>query len=267
MPVPPSGFDGLAPYYDSIMEFVNYDRWEAVCEALEIWLPEAPLHLDCACGTGVLVDKLRDAGWKTFGFDQSYGMVSVGHKSREDLPLFQADLRAVPVQGSMDIVTCLFDSINFLPTEEDVAQSIADMGRALKPSGILYFDVVTESMIVKHFAGPEWEEDNGHFKLRWKTDYDRGAKVANTRLRVNTGEAYDFSEHIYEQAFLERAIKDAGLIHLGTYDAEHWKPVGAYSTRIDFIATRPPAPELVRGYKDIEQRVRDWIAAMHSTQD
>jgi len=263
---PGNAFDGLSRYYDTIMEFVNYDRWEAICEGLEVLLPPGPLHVDFACGTGVLADKMRGRGHRAYGFDLSRGMAAQGNRGREGLPLFCADMRAVPLGPCADIVTCLFDSLNFLLDEASVRAAIGEMARVLRPGGLLLFDVVTERMITEHFTGPEWEENNGDFRLRWKTDYDRRDKIATTRLRVNTGDAHEFRERIYEQSVLEDALAATGLQLLGTYDADRWRPVSPKTTRIDFVAAKPPCFHVMNGYPAIEAEIRQCVEFMHLTE-
>ncbi|MBI1320902.1 MAG: methyltransferase domain-containing protein [Candidatus Hydrogenedens sp.] len=267
MPPEDNAFDGLARYYDTIMEFVNYDRWQGVCEGLETLLPPHPVHVDFACGTGVLVEKMRRRGFRTVGFDLSRGMAALGRNRRNGLPLCCADMRAVPFGPTTDFVTCLFDSLNFLLDEASVRAAVAEMARVLKPGGLLLFDVVTETMILEHFVGPEWEENNGKFRLRWKTEYDRREQVAYTRLRVNTGQAYEFRERVYPNSVIDAAIADAGLHLLGQYDAERWRAVTPKTARIDYLAVKPPADAAAIRYPEVEADIRRRIAALPDAGD
>jgi SAM-dependent methyltransferase len=252
-------FGELARYYDPIMEHVNYDRWFRTCVALAELLPPRFLHVDAGCGTGVLLGRLREAGWKSTGVDLSRAMLMTARKQRGSVPVAVADLRALPFHRSAGLVTCLFDSINFILDEPGVARAIQEMAQALAPGGLLYFDIVTERMVTQHFAGQDWEEDNGGFSSNWSSSYDHQTTVAQTRIRINTGGESVIRERIYPQRFFERAVRHAGLRLLGAYDVEGWKAPSRHTTRIDFIAVKEPAPEATRQFKKVVRAVREQL--------
>ena len=112
----PDDFANLARYYDPIMEHVDYDRWFVITTTLAELAPDPFLHLDAGCGTGVLMGMLRKIGWSSVGIDLSLAMLQTGRRRRGSLPVAAADLRALPFRGAVDLMTCLFDSMNFLLT-------------------------------------------------------------------------------------------------------------------------------------------------------
>src|SRR4051812_49342735 len=70
-------------------------------------------------------------------------MVQVARR-RLGLPeerLFVADMRRLPALPHFDAITCLDDAVNYLLTEGDLRLAFAGMGRALRPGGLLAFDV------------------------------------------------------------------------------------------------------------------------------
>lgn len=254
---PVDDFRDLARYYDPLMEHVDYRRWVHTCLALGALLPGRPRHLDAGCGTGVLLKEMRAAGWDAFGIDLSAGMLHAARKGRRGLSLAQADLRALPFHGPFDIVTCLFDSINFLLTDGDIRTSIGQMAGALAPGGVLYFDVVTERMVTDHFEDQDWTETIGAFTARWASAYDHRDRIAETRIRINHGEASLIRERVYSNAFMEAACEAAGLKVLGVYDANTWRNPTEKSTRIDFVAMKDPPRGIGRRF----QRVREAVQA------
>ncbi|MFM1922102.1 MAG: hypothetical protein RLZZ303_3736 [Candidatus Hydrogenedentota bacterium] len=262
-----SGFDGLARHYDLLMGFVNYDRWETTCSVLSELLTRDFQHVDFACGTGVLVERFRKRGWRSQGLDLSRLMLASGLKDRGKLPVACADLRACPLRESVDLATCLFDSLNFLLEPEDLAKSFSEMAQALRPGGLLYVDVVTERMILDHFVGPEWTEQNGRVSLRWKTRYNRQAKLAETTVRINTGAPNVFRERVYPMDFLLDCIAKAGLMLLGAYDAHGWKAPSASSVRLDFVAVKPPHQIPSTRYAALELDIQSLVRGMPDTND
>jgi SAM-dependent methyltransferase len=233
-------FEDLARFYDPLMEHVDYARWARACVAMAELLPDGFRHLDAGCGTGTLLARLHAAGWRSVGIDLSGAMLHTLRKSHGALPVARADLRALPFQGSLDFVTCLFDSLNFLLDDAGFQAAIGQIGAALRPGGIAYFDVVTERMVTDHFEDQDWLEDIGAFTARWASRYDRKTRIAETRIRINHGEASVIRERIYPVAFIEEACAAAGLKVLLVADASTWRPPNARTTRIDFVLMKDP---------------------------
>jgi len=246
----------LAPYYDRIMDHVNYDRWYMVTTTVAGMLPTSFTHLDAACGTGTLIKRLRSENWKSVGTDISSSMIKAGRKAGAKFPAAAADLRALPICGSIDYVTCLFDSVNFLLTLEDVTQAFREIRNALSPQGIFYFDIVTERMVTEHFEDQDWTEDNGRFSTTWRSRYRRETCVAETTVKVDNGPEGTVRERIYTQAEIERAVARAGFHLLGAFDAHTWKPPHKRTIRIDFVAAREKSRALRKRFESVYAEVR-----------
>lgn len=251
-------FVEIARYYDRIMSYVNYGRWFAVASTIAESLTKGFVHLDAACGTGTLLRKFQQAGWNSVGIDLSAAMLRAGRAaSREDAPpAAAADLRALPFRGSIDYVTCLFDSINFLLEIEDVRKAFGEISTALTPSGLLYFDVVTERMVTQHFEGQEWTEYDGGLTTTWRSRYNRKTRIADTDVHVGNGDGGMFRERIYAQDEIEDALQAAGLVVLGAFDAHTWKAPGRKTVRIDFVAAKTDSRELRKQFKTTSANVR-----------
>jgi SAM-dependent methyltransferase len=252
-------FEGLARFYDPLMQHVNYDRWYLVANAVADLLPYPIVHLDAACGTGVLLQKLRKDKWRSFGLDLSCAMLRAGRRKNHNGSTVCADLRAIPMHGSLDFVTCLFDSLNFLLTEQDLYSGIAQLAAALRPQGILYFDVVTERMVLEHFADQKWTERYDGLTSTWSSKYDRTTQTAATSIRVNSGESHTLYERMYPLDMVYDAVKRAGCEILGAHDAQTWKRPGNKTIRADIIAVRGSAREYKRPYRDVQAFVQSML--------
>ncbi|MBN2308561.1 MAG: class I SAM-dependent methyltransferase [Candidatus Hydrogenedentes bacterium] len=249
------GFVDLARFYDAIMSHVDYDRWRLVTMALSELLPRPFVHLDTACGTGVLLKRLRADGWDSLGLDLSYAMVRQGRR-HNPAPAAVADLRALPVAGSIDYATCLFDSVNFLLDETDLRETMGQFAAALRPNGLLYFDIVTERMVLEHFAGQTWTENSGRLATSWSCSYDRNTHVAESRIRVNNGPVCTIRERIYDREVVEDALAKAGFEILAIADAESWRPPRKQSVRIDFVAVNGDAGFYAKAFRKVRGTVR-----------
>lgn len=240
------------------MQHVNYDRWYLIAGAIAELAPQPFRHLDAACGTGTLLQKLWKDRWHSYGLDLSAAMLG---RCTPTGPARTAcaDLRAIPFHESFDYVTCLFDSINFLLTEDDLYKGIAELCGALRERGILYFDVVTERMVIDHFAGQEWTESNDGFTTRWTCDFDRPSGNVETRIRVNSGEEHTLHERVYQIEMVLDAVKRAGCEILATCDAQTWKQPNRRTVRVDIVAVRGKARDYKRAFRDVHNLVRQVL--------
>ena len=252
-------FVDLARFYDPIMSHVNYDRWYLIAGRIADLLPRGFTHIDVACGTGTLLKRLRACGWKSHGIDLSYAMLHSGGKGETEWPVAAADMRALPFNASAHYVTCLFDSLNFLIDEEDMRTGIKQLGEALRPGGILYLDVVTERMVLDHFAGQEWNEQNDGFSTAWTCEYDRKTNTAASEIRVNGGPPNTILERIYSVDELEDALTQAGFQLLGIFDAERWRAPGKKTLRIDFVAVKGDPKPHRTAFKHVESDIRNLL--------
>ena len=251
-------FARIAPFYDAIMAHVDYERWVSKTGFLADLLPDGFLHIDVACGTGVLVDKLRQSGWRSMGADLSPEMVRQARRNAPGFPGAAADIRALPFHNTAGLMTCLFDSLNFLPQEADLERGLSEMAGALTPGGILYGDVITERMVLTHFAGKRWTEQNGRFSTAWESDYSKSAHLAETRVTVNGGPVNYIHERIFPLSTLQSAMERAGLTVLAFCDAATWKKPRKRSIRIDFVAARTPSAKLMRDFETVRKKIQAW---------
>ena len=137
-------YEALAPYYDEFTAGYAHKAW---LQALERELLGLGLSgrrvLDVACGTGKSSLPLVELGYEVSACDVSPTMVEVA-RERLGLPderVFVADMRRLPALPHFDAVTCLDDAVNYLLTEGDVRATFAGIGRALRPGGLLAFDL------------------------------------------------------------------------------------------------------------------------------
>jgi SAM-dependent methyltransferase len=141
------GYDVVAPAYDLLTEGYAYGPW---LRAIDRLAREHGLTgrraLDVACGTGKSLEALLDLGYDAIGCDGSAGMAEIARaKLGARSVVHVADMCALPVYGRFDLVTCLDDAVNHLPSADDVIAALHAMGANLAAGGLLAFDVNTLS--------------------------------------------------------------------------------------------------------------------------
>src|SRR3954470_13629795 len=138
-------WDTLAPAYDQLTAFHDHAAWAAQLEglALDAGLTGRRL-LDAGCGTGSSTEAMRALGYDVTGFDVSPEMLALAERRLgTDVPLHCHDMRALPRVGEFDVVWCVSDGLNFLLTDDDLADAFAGFRRNLRTGGLAVFDVDT----------------------------------------------------------------------------------------------------------------------------
>ena len=144
--------------------------------------------LDLACGEGSFVREISKLGYEVHGLDRSKDMLRVAEKKAEEtgveVDFFRADMRDLSFEEEYEAVTCWFDSINYLLTEEDLDRAFRGIHRSLKEDGIFIFDVNTIYQLKT-----KWQENDCYvqrdndkvFELH-RTEYDPERDVATLKI-------------------------------------------------------------------------------------
>lgn len=103
--------------------------------------------LDIACGEGSFAVLMAKQGYKVTGVDQSQTMINLADTRAKEAGVevcFKVeDMRDLAFNAAFDLVTCFFDSLNYLLTIKDLNDAFLGAFNALKPGGYYVFDMNT----------------------------------------------------------------------------------------------------------------------------
>ncbi len=103
--------------------------------------------LDVACGEGSFAVAMAKQGFQVTGIDQSQRMIDLAcvraREAEAAVDFFVADMRDLPYKNDFDLITCFFDSMNYLLTIRDLQEAIQCAFDALKPGGLYIYDMNT----------------------------------------------------------------------------------------------------------------------------
>jgi len=143
MPLDPA-FTSIAPYYDILMEAVDYAQWARyVAELFTQARREVREVMDLACGTGNLTGELASLGYDVSGLDTSTQMLAVAKEKLPGLRLYQGDFVEWGIDREFDAVVCVYDSLNNLLSDGDMARAFAEVRDHLRHGGVFVFDLNT----------------------------------------------------------------------------------------------------------------------------
>lgn len=130
-------FHETARYYDRIYAFKDYaGEASKIVAIVEEELRTGGRLLDVACGTGLHLERLKER-FDAEGLDLSPELLAVARERNPDLPFHQGDMRSFELDGLYDVITCLFSSIGYMTTVDDLHRAIDRMAAHLVPGGLL----------------------------------------------------------------------------------------------------------------------------------
>lgn len=183
-------------YYDEIMANMDYDLW---LEFIEPYLKKGDKILDLACGSGTFATMLKLSGYEVSGLDLSESIIEIANEKRKinhlDIPFYVMDMTSFRLDEKFDVITCFFDSVNFLKDKKQISNLFDSVYKHLNNGGYFIFDVFSKEMF-KEYENNEMHEDYETFYIDWITK-----KTSPNTLKhsISIKELDDvFSETYYE---------------------------------------------------------------------
>ncbi|HNC01036.1 MAG TPA: class I SAM-dependent methyltransferase, partial [Leptospiraceae bacterium] len=97
--------------------------------------------LDIGCGTGEHVSALQGLGYKIIGTDSSKAMIEQAIKRFPQCKFEVGDLQTYKKEKFFDGIYCIFGTINYLLTNQEIESSLDNIRKSLKPLGLLVLEV------------------------------------------------------------------------------------------------------------------------------
>ena len=133
-----SDFETISTYYDDL--YVNEEEYAPEAAKVKELLtrhglpPQGDLLL-LACGTGGHVPYFRDE-YRVFGLDLSEDMLARARAKFPGLAFYGGNLIDFELERDFDAVICLYGSIGFVRTVENLRASIRRIAAHLRPGGL-----------------------------------------------------------------------------------------------------------------------------------
>ncbi len=204
------GNDFAAVYNDKWQDF-SARMWPFLWETIQKHKPDAKTWLDLCCGTGRLLKLVCENGFSAVGLDLSPHQLKYAKVNAPAATLVQADVRDFSLAQEFDMVTCIFDSLNYLTTKKDLGRALRRARRHLSEDGSFVFDMNT-------FAGLQdtWCHISTirepHRVIINETSFDEKRGLGRCLITgfVKQGRAYrKFEEEHIERGYKAEEIEDA----------------------------------------------------------
>jgi len=141
-------YAALASVYDAVLG----DRFFPQLRRTSEWLIQRygirfASAADVACGTGTFVRYLRDTGVPVvYGVDRSPEMLrlAIAKNHGTGARFLLQDFATLQLPEPVDLVTCHFDSLNYLLTTDCLLRALRRFHANLNPGGHVMFDMITD---------------------------------------------------------------------------------------------------------------------------
>jgi ubiquinone/menaquinone biosynthesis C-methylase UbiE len=144
--------------------------------------------LDLACGEGAFAVAMAKKGLQVTGVDLSQYMLEfAGEQAKKEnvnVEFLLQDICSLPFEERYDLVTCWYDSLNYLLELEDLEKAFAGAYRALKKGGLFIFDMNTiYGLAVNWQLHPcNVEQDTSELFEIHRPGYDSEKNIATLRI-------------------------------------------------------------------------------------
>lgn len=243
-------YERFAEVYDALMDDFDYPKWaEYYLELIRRAGMEPKRMAECGCGTGSMTVEFADMGLRVTGMDLSPDMLRIaGQKARragQRIVFAEQDMRHLAVPRPVDCVVCACDGVNYLTEAADLAAFFGAAFGALKPGGVLAFDVSTGAKLLA-LPGNVYAEDRDEVSWMWFSEAlpDRRVRMEIAFfLRRADGlyERFDEAQvqRAHEPEELAAALEAAGFAQIRLYGDRTFAPPEPGEGRIHMTAVRP----------------------------
>jgi len=133
----------FAKVYDEKWTVWGAKMWPFVFRLVKEKYSNATSWLDLCCGTGALLKYVSKRGFSGVGIDRSQHQIKIAKHRVPNAKFYIEDVRNLSLSQRFDIITCTYDSLNYLTKKRDLERVFRKVGIHLAKNGIFIFDMNT----------------------------------------------------------------------------------------------------------------------------
>ncbi len=243
-------YKNFAYLYDALTDDIDYLKWADFIEKIFKKHKSSPKTiLELGCGTGSFAVEMSKRGYEMICIDLSEDMLNcASQKAREtnqDILFLNQDMTAFELYGTVDVVVCLLDSLNYITQDNKLIKTFKLVKNYLNPDGLFIFDVNTPYKFEKILADNLFYQVDDDITYIWNNSYNTKTRKAKFDLTffVREGELYRrFDESHIERAYYNDEIVNllglSGLSFITSYDDLKLKAPNSESNRIFYVSKK-----------------------------
>jgi len=237
----------LAEIYDGITQSTSNEFWQQhirdtlIRHQIKIF-PKMTKILELACGTGASMLPWLRQGFSVDGVEISPQMLE---KAKYKLRNYDTDLQCmnmleIDYEDEYDLVLCLYDTVNYLQTDEELELLFTKVYKALHENGVFWFDINTPYFL-RHYNWLELRERFDSLLHSWTCGYDIIDNIAWCRLVMERdGELYEeiHREKVHNIYNVLAILERAGFEVIATKNSFADSKMRQNSKKVDIIVQK-----------------------------
>lgn len=239
----------FALIYNENWTFWTARKWPFVRKIAAEKNPNASSWLDLCCGAGSLLAFACKDGFSCIGIDVSPHQIRHARRNAPNARFITQDIRRLSVPGRFDIVTCMFDSLNYIRSIRDLRLIFRRCRKHLNPGGLFIFDMNTYEGLEDHWRRTS-ALHNPKYTLIMESSFDTkkalGRCLMTGFIKDHNRSSYrrfqeEHLERGYKSREIENCLRAAGFRFI-KYDGNTLKPPAHRPGRLLYICTVPDSP-------------------------
>lgn len=244
-------YGAFAEVYDLLMDDFDYPAWaDYYLRLLESAGVKPRTMAECACGTGSLTVQFAQRGIRVTGVDLSGEMLEVAaDKARRNgvqAMFVKQDMTKLQLPRPADALVCACDGVNYLLTDERVEAFLHCAHAAIRPGGVLAFDISSPYKLEHVLGNGFFGEERDEVAYLWSNQFDVRRRTVQMDLtffrREPSGLYRRFAERHEQRAHepdrLKQMMENCGFADVKIYGDRTFEAPRADELRIHFLAVR-----------------------------
>jgi SAM-dependent methyltransferase len=236
-------YASLAPLYNALLGRLFFPKLRrAFAWVVRRYRVRFSSAADAACGTGTFLRYLQRRGVaRLYGVDRSAAMlrVALAKSGSGGICYLRQDFAHLQLPEPVDLLTCNFDSLNYLLTPGELLKALRRFRENLKAGGFLVFDMIT---LNQPWSGLHARDEhvliNGaRFWRSMRLDPRSGLQTSRVRI-IRGGRSFEevHRQRAYPVAMVVRLLGQAGFELLGAHDFDSLQAPGPLTRRVVYVA-------------------------------
>jgi ubiquinone/menaquinone biosynthesis C-methylase UbiE len=238
-------FNKIAKFYDIMMNEVDYKEWAFYIEEIIKKFSRGNKILDLACGTGNIIEFLKNKNYEIFGLDLSFNMLKLA-KRKDIKNLVNGTFFKLPFKdNSFDVVLSTFDSLNNVENLDDLKVVFNEVYRVLKNGGLWTFDLNTIFVFINYWNNYFKIDDLKDLIVIWKSKFIIPnscllkiyifEKIDEDIYKKYDGELLEFSFGLED---VKNALKEVNFKEIKIYEHLSFRKGHEKNYRVQFVAIK-----------------------------
>ena len=210
---------------------------DLISKVIDIYNLNVHSVLDVACGTGILASELHSKNFEVSGIDISEDMINVARENTKGIDFQVADMEDFSFDKKFQIITCAFDSINYLTNHIKMEKTLKNILKHLDDNGVFIFDINAPVLYEeKHFGVIDREFDGMKFKQI--LEYDKANKIGKTIFDFGNNESETHVQKAYSVDDMDKFLLKSGFEIISRYKDFKLSPIDDKAYKIFYVVKK-----------------------------